>query len=234
MKLIVANLKMNQLYEDVLEYKSVIDKKYDNLVICPSYIYLDVLKCDKYHLGSQDGYYMDSGSYTGAVSFKQLKSIGVSYSIVGHSERRVKFNESDEEINKKIISICNNGMTAILCIGETELEKNDNLTYEKLKQNMDIALNGVNIDRVIIAYEPLWAIGSGVIPTIDEIENIHRFIKDYIKGKYNKEILVLYGGSVNYDNCKEISSIASVDGVLIGGASLDPNNLINIVEKIEM
>lgn len=231
-KLIVANLKMNLSKDDVKKYKDSFKKDYkDNLIICPSYIYLDLMISDFYNIGSQNGYYLDCGAYTGEVSFKQLSEIGVRYSIIGHSERRIIFNESDELISKKVDGCIKNNIIPIICVGETLEERNSSKTFEIIENQLKRSLSGLKLNSIIIAYEPVWAIGSNKTPSKDEIEEVHMYIKKTIKDIYNIECRVLYGGSVCLYNSKDIININGVDGLLIGSASLDPTNLLNIISS---
>lgn len=233
MKLLFANLKMNLTMDEVTNYKQVIEKSdITNLVICPSNIYLSLLKSNKYDLCSQNGYHIDNGAYTGEVSFYQLNSLGIKYSLIGHSERRHIFNENDDLISLKIDSCIKNNITPILCVGEAKEERERGKTIDVIVHQIDMALNNKNIDNIVIAYEPVWAIGTGLVPTLDEINEVHLRIKEMSK-KYNLNVNVLYGGSVNLSNIKEICSLDTVDGVLIGSASNNPNNLIDMYNQIK-
>lgn len=227
-KILVANLKMNLSRDEIINYKNILSNC-KNLIVCPSNIHLELLK-GSFSLGAQDGYYIDKGPYTGEVSFYQLKDM-VSYCIIGHSERRRLFGESDELIIKKLNSCINNGITPILCVGESIEEKNSGITFDVLKRQ----LSNLNISSsILIAYEPVYAIGTGVVPSNEDIEKAHLFIKEEIKKLYNVDVKVLYGGSVNLENAKSICSINNVDGLLIGGSSNDPNNMLNIINKINL
>ena len=207
-KLIVTNFKMNLSKEEVLEYKKIVENSdIKNLIISPSNIYLDLMSSNKYDLCVQNGYYEDFGTHTGEVSFKQLKSLGVKYSLIGHSETR---NMSNEDIPLKLKACINNGIVPILCVG-----------------------SGLKINDIIIAYEPTWAIGTGVTPSLENIKSVHTYIKNVLSKVYNIKCKVIYGGSVNVSNIKEICSIEEVDGVLIGSSSLNPNNLLKMYSKIK-
>lgn len=230
MKLIIANLKMNLTLDKILDYKKIINEKQEGLIIAPPYIYLDIMKSQNYDIASQDGYYVDSGAYTGEVSFNQLKSIGVNYSIIGHSERRQKFNESNNIVKEKYLSSIKNGITPIVCVGETKEERLSNKTFDIIEEEIKILLDA-KTESIIVAYEPIWAIGTGLTPTLEEIESVHKFIKDLIT-KYNLNSKILYGGSVNLNNIKEFSKSEHIDGFLIGSASLDPDNLLNMIKEI--
>lgn len=223
-KLMIANLKMNLTLEEIINYKQVIENNpIPNLLICPSSIHLSLLKSDKYELCSQNGYHIDKGAYTGENSFYQLKNLGINYSLIGHSERRNVFNEDDNLILLKVESCIKNGMIPILCIGEKKEERESGETFSVIEKQINTALSNKSVENIIIAYEPVWAIGTGLTPTIDDIEKVHLYIKNILK-----DVKVLYGGSVNLSNIKEICSVDAVDGVLIGGASNNPNNLIEM------
>lgn len=235
MKLIVGNLKMNLLKDDILNYlKDFKGQSFSNVIFCPSAIYLDYFITRGFKVGSQDVSFHINGAYTGDISASQLRSLGVNYSIIGHSERR-KYHQDDKYINEKLTCALNEEIVPILCIGEDLEEKNNNLTGNRLRQDIDNAFQNISselLKNVIIAYEPLWAIGTGVIPTNGEIHDIIAFIKNYVSKNYNIEIKVLYGGSVNNENITTLESIDNIDGYLVGGASLDTNKFIDLINKI--
>lgn len=229
-KLIVTNFKMNLSKEEVLEYKKIVENSdIKNLIISPSNIYLDLMSSNKYDLCAQNGYYEDFGTHTGEVSFKQLKSLGVKYSLIGHSETR---NMSNEDILLKLKSCINNGIVPILCVGNDINEKDTSKLFCILDKELKI-LSGLKINDIIIAYEPTWAIGTGVTPSLENIKSVHTYIKNVLSKAYNIKCKVIYGGSVNMSNIKEICSIEEVDGVLIGSSSLNPNNLLKMYNKIK-
>lgn len=229
-KLIVTNFKMNLSKEEVLEYKKIVENSdIKNLIISPSNIYLDLMSSNKYDLCAQNGYYEDFGTHTGEVSFKQLKSLGVKYSLIGHSETR---NMSNEDIPLKLKSCINNGIVPILCVGNDINEKDTSKLFCILDKELKI-LSGLKINDIIIAYEPTWAIGTGVTPSLENIKGVHTYIKNVLSKVYNIKCKVIYGGSVNMSNIKEICSIEEVDGVLIGSSSLNPNNLLKMYNNIK-
>ncbi len=238
-KMIVANFKMNLTYEECLEYLSVIKGKipnYLNVVICPSFPYLYLFKSNEFKLGAQNCYYLNKGSYTGEVSPIQLKSIGVEYIIVGHSERRTNFNENNMLINKKIKNVLNQNIKPIICIGETKEEKLLHKTMPIIKKQLEEALNDVELEMltdIIVAYEPIWSIGTGKIPTSNEINDATNFIKKILTTKYKvANPKVLYGGSVDQNNIKQIINLEAIDGVLIATASINAINFIEIFNNI--
>lgn len=225
MKILAANFKMNLTLNEINEY---IDKIKDidnkNIVLIPSNIYIPYFLNKKFSVGVQDAYYLDNGAFTGEVSAKQISSLGVNYAIIGHSERRMYFNETNDILNKKILSCESNGLKVIYCIGETKEERESNKTKEVLLKQLGEGLKGAS--EVIIAYEPRWAIGTNVTPTNEEIEDIISFIKS----KYNYK--VLYGGSTNDKNIASLNTISNVDGFLVGGASLDYDKFKKMIEIV--
>jgi triosephosphate isomerase len=231
---------MNKELDSIKEYIQAIKGKITdglNVVICPSFPYLNYFKSNEYKLGAQNCFYEKEGSYTGEVSPYQLKSIGVDYIIVGHSERRIKLNETDDMIAKKVYQVLKQNIKAILCIGESKSEKELHKTPIVIKKQLLNALDKVDNDMIedlVIAYEPVYAIGSGVIPKIDDIKEVIDYIKDIINNKYSyNKVKILYGGSVDKNNIKDIININGIDGVLIGGASLNPSEFIDILNQID-
>ena len=235
MKWIVSNHKMNLTKEEIENYVSQISslKSTNKLVFCPSNIYLPYFQNqENYELGVQNVADRKMGALTGEVAVEQLKSLNVSYVIIGHSVRRNILNESEEMIHQKIKLVLENDMIPILCIGEKEEEIPQR--EEILMAEIDSAfLQQSNLERLIIAYEPIWAIGTGKIPTPEEITTITEWIKDYIQKKYQVSCPVLYGGSVSVSNIDELSTVSNIDGYLIGGTSLDIEKLKVIIEKTE-
>lgn len=233
-KLIVGNIKMNMKFDDIasyLEYFKNINSK--NLVICPSYIYIPYFLKYNFDVGSQNVCAYSDGTYTGEVSASQLYSLGVRYTIVGHSERKIKLNESDFDINKKVISSINSKLNVILCIGET-LEEMDILEKNKMLKNQIVnALINVNdLNNVIIAYEPVWCVGTNKLPNNMEIERTIKYIKQLVFDMYNQNIRVIYGGSINEKNILKLNDIDVLDGFLIGSVSVDPSKFIQIINEV--
>ena len=233
MKLVVGNFKMNLTLSEVNEYIDYFkNKNYPNVVFAPSSIYLSRFVENNLKTSSQDVSFMNIGAYTGDISASQLKSIGVKYSIVGHSERR-KYYSDDKYVNSKLKELINNGITPILCIGETKEEKDNGITLDILKNEINMAFNGLsNLDSIIIAYEPIWSIGTGVIPTNDDINETISFIKDYINKKYNTNNKVLYGGSVSNKNINELEKINVIDGYLVGGCSIKKEDFDLLINSV--
>ena len=233
-KIIVGNIKMNMKFGEIPNYISFLKNfKNNNLIICPSYIYIPYFLNYGFHVGSQNVCASIEDGYTGEISAMQLHSIGVKYTLVGHSERRIKLKESDIEINKKIKSSLDSNLKVILCVGETEEEKQMLKKDVVLKRQIKNALFGVDdISNIIIAYEPVWSVGTNKLPSVEELIKTITYIKGLIYSMYNKEIKVLYGGSINTKNIDNLKNIKEIDGFLIGSASIDPSNFIQIVEKL--
>lgn len=229
--LIVANWKMNCFKAETERLLNQIKQNLsgnNQIVICPPHTMLSLAETSfigsNIKLGAQDCSFNDNGAFTGDISTTMLKDLGVEYVILGHSERRNYHNESNEIIKKKAEKAISCGLKPIICIGESLEQRNSGKTK-------DIVLNQINnclpnSDDYIIAYEPIWAIGTGLTPTLDEISEIHDFIAER---KQNIEIL--YGGSVNENNCHEIANIDNVAGFLVGGASLIAEKF-NIIAQV--
>ena len=238
MKLVVGNQKTYLNREQVLEFIEE-TKNYDcsNVIVCPSYIYLDLfLDKSNYMVGAQNVSEKGNGASTGEISAEQLSSLGVSYSIVGHSERRADQHETSEMLYNKIVKLLENDIIPIFCVGEHLEEKEKNVTKDVVgKQIMEVfdKLDTEKMEKIIIAYEPIWSIGTGKIPTNDEITDVTEYIKDLVQDKYGRRLAVLYGGSVNQKNIDTLNEIDVVDGYLIGGASTKPEEFLYIMSKCE-
>ena len=234
MKLVVGNFKMNLTLEEVNEYINYFKgKNYPNVVFAPSSIYLSKFVENNLKTSSQDVSFESIGAYTGDVSAIQLKSIGIDYSIVGHSERR-KYYSDDKYVNSKLKELINNNITPILCIGESKEEKDNGITLNILKKEIDMAFNGLSsLDSIIIAYEPIWSIGTGIIPTNDDINETISFIKKYISEKYHTSNKVLYGGSVSNKNINELEKINVIDGYLVGGCSIKKEDFDLLINSVQ-
>lgn len=238
-KLVVANLKMNLGLEAAQKYITTIKGQITNqllVIICPSFPFLSLFKSAEYQLGSQNTFYKKDGNYTGEVSPSQLKSLGVKYIIVGHSERRLIFHETNKIINQKVAAVLKENLYPILCVGENKEQKLLHKTPVVIKEQLNEALKKIDqemLNDVIIAYEPIWAIGTGLTPTPGEINSMGEFIKRVMSFEYNaNNTRVLYGGSINQNNIKSIFSLENIDGVLIGGAAVNPDLFIETLNKI--
>ena len=231
-KIIAANWKMNMTTTETKKFLNQIIKKIkiskNDIILCIPTINLFIAKNQtkntKIKIGAENFYFEDRGAYTGETSAEMLKDVGVDYVIIGHSERREIFKEDDLMINKKIKKAIKEKIKPIFCVGETLSEKETNKTFDKIKQQLINGLLGIEkkqISKIIIAYEPIWAIGTGKTATVEEMDEVCKFIKNEIKNIYDVEnIKVLYGGSVNEKNVENILKQKNIDGVLVGGASL--------------
>jgi triosephosphate isomerase len=230
---LVANWKLNGSKafntQWALEFlRNFNGNNFSSLGIAPPSLYIDhiktVLAGHEIMIGSQNIDLEQKGARTGEISAYMIKDLGCSFSIVGHSERRLMFHETNQMICQKLIQANNNCIIPILCIGESAEENQSNNTHNVLEQQIVEALRNANeLSSLIIAYEPVWAIGSGIIPKPEQINSIHEMIKDVVQSRFPKIGLesVLYGGSVNLENAPSLFGQKNVDGALIGGASLD-------------
>ncbi len=230
--IIALNNKCNLTKDEFILYKKELQKlkkKETEIILFPSSIYLSN-KIDNISIGSQNVSHYSSGPYTGEISAEQLKSLNVKYCLTGHSERREKFFETSDDINKKIRNLLNYEIIPILCIGEkkrSNLSKNKEIILDELKQSL-FGLSKEEIEKIIIAYEPVWSIGTGIIPTGEEISEIINSIKaNYPNNK------ILYGGSVNSDNVEMLNKENIIDGYLLGGLSLRLEKVQLLIDKIE-
>lgn len=236
-KIIIGNQKMYMSIGEVGEYLKQITGKIltSNVIICPSSIYIPYFLKHRYSVGIQNICAPTKGQYTGEISAKQASEIGLKYALVGHSERRIHFNEDKDIINQKIKNLLECKIIPILCIGETSEEKNLLKTNKILKSNIVSCLAGISTDdlqNVIIAYEPIWAIGTNRIPTVAEIKSNVKYIKDIVKAIYKIDIRVVYGGSVNPKNIEKLNRIDNLDGFLIGGSSTKAEEFLKIIEVV--
>lgn len=239
MKLLMCNLKTNKTLDEMIEYLNNISllQDKDNLIIFPSNLYLGTVKDYDLTFGSQDvSLYCDSSS-TGEITAKQVRSTGAKYTIIGHSERRDKFQEDEYLLSKKIKNALEANLNIIYCIGETLEEKQRHKTYHILEKQIAKIFNSLTMDemqKITIAYEPVWAIGNGNPAKVNEIEEINDFIKKIVLDYYAINIKVLYGGSVNSDNISSYANAKNIDGFLVGKASLNPLEVANMLEKINL
>ncbi len=234
-KYVVGNMKMMMNSSDLVGYLKKINSSIisDHVILCPTSIYTPYFLKQYYKVGLQNVYF-DSGAYTGEVSPFQAKSLGISCTLVGHSDRRINFKETDTVVNKKILTSLDAGLSVILCIGET-LEEHELLKTDRvLKKQITYALRYVkDLSRIMIAYEPVWAIGTKKFPKPDSIEASIRYIKDIIEKEYDyTDMKVLYGGSVDTKNIKSIASVPNLDGVLVGSASCNADEFLKIIEVV--
>lgn len=238
MKLVVGNQKTYLNRFDVIDFiNNTSDVDCSRAVVCPSDLYLDIyLEKSKYVVGAQNVSCKGNGASTGEISAEQINSIGASYCIVGHSERRSDQHETSDMFVLKIKNLLEYNITPIFCVGENLEQKERDASKDvvgkqvlEVFENLDIE----TMEKIIIAYEPIWSIGTGKIPINEDIEDVVSYIKDLVQDKFGKRVAVLYGGSVNMKNVDTLNTIDVVDGYLIGGASTKPEEFKYIMEKCE-
>lgn len=235
MKYLICNFKNKLLKEEIIKYNNRlgdIETKV-KLVLCPPSIYLSLFDKTGYDLGVQDiSSFMDK-TITGEIEASQVKSLGATYVIVGHSERRMYKHEINIDFINKINNALENKLNVIYCIGETLSDKENGSTYEVLEKQISEVLNNVEIKNIMIAYEPVWAIGTGNVPSVKEIKENIEFINDLLYEKYEIKLDILYGGSVNDENIEELCGIKGLSGFLVGGASLDVDKVKGMILEME-
>lgn len=246
--IIAGNWKMYKTVEETIEFatslksvlKDVPDDKVE-IVICPPFVNLQaassIIKGSNIKLGAQNLFPKQEGAYTGEISPLMLRSIGCSYVIIGHSERREYFKETNEFVNEKVKSAIEYGLTPIMCVGEKLEEREKGLTFDVVKDHVVNGLKGISSERVqhvVIAYEPVWAIGTGKTATPQQAEEVHKFIRKQISELYDEQtsqaIRIQYGGSVKPENIKDLMACENIDGALVGGASLKVDSFEQIVK----
>jgi len=240
--LIAGNWKMNKTNNEAIDLarRIVLNTKgieKIDIVICPPFTALapvyDAIKDSNVRPGAQNMYYEDEGAYTGEISGKFLKAMGCEFIIIGHSERRKYFSESDTDVNKKIKKALGFGITPIVCVGETLEEREKGKTEDVVKKEIIGALQEqTDKEKIIFAYEPIWAIGTGKTAQPEDANKIHNLIRNIIKTDFGMDetvVRVLYGGSVNPSNAEALMSQPDIDGSLVGGASLDAKSFVEII-----
>ncbi len=247
-KLVAGNWKMNKSFSEAEELLFDISEELQNnnskaeVVICPPYLYLematDIAAEGDFAIGAQNVSSFEKGTYTGEISAGMLHKMDVSYCIVGHSERRQYFNETNQVVAEKIKQLISNDITPIFCCGEKLEDRESGKHFEVVKSQIKEALFDLESDKisnVIIAYEPVWAIGTGKTATPEQAQEMHEFIRNTIKDKFTEKvsenITILYGGSCNAKNAKELFACKDIDGGLIGGASLVAEDFVKIVNS---
>lgn len=242
--IIAGNWKMNKTRDEALQFiyavkDNVVSNEEVESVICAPFPYLRCLvkrQGSQLRIGAQNMHFEASGAFTGEVAPEMLGNIGVSYVVLGHSERREMFNETDATVNKKVHAAFAQQLTPIVCVGES-LENRENGTTNEVVENQTIAaLNGLTaeqVKQVVLAYEPIWAIGTGRTATAKQANETIGYIRQVVGSTYGQEVAdairIQYGGSVNPSNIKELMSQEHIDGALVGGASLDPQSFLSLV-----
>ena len=243
-KVIAGNWKMNMLPNEAIsmitELSAEVKDTENEVVLCVPYtdLFYALLTAQgsNIKIGAQNMHYEEKGAYTGEVSAKMLKSIGVEYVIIGHSERRQYFCETDETVNKKIKTAFGNDLKPIVCVGESLEERESGKTFEIIKNQTEKALDGLNekqVEKTIIAYEPIWAIGTGKTATSQDANEACKKIREKIAEIYGQNVanrvIIQYGGSMKPENAKELLEMSDIDGGLVGGASLKAESFAKIV-----
>lgn len=242
--IIAGNWKMNKTYseaKDLLNEIAALELNSEvEAVVCPPFTNLalakELLKDTNVEVGAQNAYFENSGAFTGEVSPAFIKDLGVKYVILGHSERREYFGESDELINKKVKAVLEAGLSPILCCGETLEERESNSQEAVVKAQLEVDLKDIcecEFGNIVIAYEPIWAIGTGKTASADDAEEMCAFIRGYVKEAFGEnaaeKVRIQYGGSVKPNNVQEIMSKENIDGALVGGASLEADSFSQLV-----
>jgi triosephosphate isomerase len=229
---------VNGLKRDLFD----LDSQNIDIVICPAFTALsevsEVIADSNIQLGSQDVYWQEEGAFTGEVSCAMIKDAGCQFVIIGHSERRQYFGETNESVNKKLKAALKHELTPIVCVGETLSERENGKTFQVLDDHIHNGLKDISEEdllKIIIAYEPVWAIGTGKTATASQAQEAHKYIRDLLKEMYNRstadKIRIQYGGSVKPQNIIELLKEPDVDGALVGGASLEAGSFSEIVKK---
>jgi triosephosphate isomerase len=243
--IVAGNWKMhNTIAESIALARAVKEGtaglKNGEVVVAPPFTALhsvgEALKGSAVTLAAQNMFFEDKGAFTGEVSPVMLKDAGCTYVIVGHSERRKYFLESDETVNLKVKKALISGLKAIVCVGETDEDRQQGVTQTVVARQVRGALSGIEeMNDIVLAYEPVWAIGTGKVATSAQAEDVHAFIRRLLKERYGSaadDVRILYGGSVTKDNIAELAAIEDIDGALVGGASLKPEGFLGIISRM--
>jgi triosephosphate isomerase len=243
--IIAGNWKMFKTVEESLAFVEQVKGKAEvagvESVICAPFTNLpelvEAVKGTSLKVGAQNMHFADSGAYTGEISGGMLKALGVDYVIIGHSERRAYFLETDEIVNKKVLAAYSHGLTPIVCVGESLEEREAGQTKDVCKVQTEAALQGLTSEQatqIVIAYEPIWAIGTGKSSTSEDANEVIAYIREVVASQFSAEVAdavrIQYGGSVKPANIQEYMSASDIDGALVGGASLEPDSYIQLVE----
>lgn len=246
-KIVIGNWKMNLTPSEALSFAETLNQKLEtyedtDIAICPTFVALKEVKellaksCIK--VGAQNVHFEDSGAYTGEISVGMLKDIAIDYCIIGHSERREYFNETDKGVNQKAKKLLENNIIPVICVGENKEERESKIHFEVVEKQVKLALENIskeNVTKCIIAYEPIWAIGTGITATNEEAEEMCKYIREVVASIYDldvaEKVRILYGGSVNKENAGNILNQPNIDGALVGGASLKLD-FIDIIKSV--
>ncbi len=248
-KIIAGNWKMNKTNSEAAAFASDLKTKIASIqktemVVCPPFtalaIVAETLRGSRVKVGAQNLFWEPSGAFTGEISTAMIESTGCQYVIIGHSERRQYFGETNQTVNKKIKQTLTTRLMPIVCIGETLQQRQNGQTEQVVRTQMVEGLEGLAADqvqRLVIAYEPVWAIGTGVTATPEQAEEVHFYIRELLRKQYDGRIAeaipILYGGSVKPDNIQDLISKPDIDGALIGGASLNVDGFVQMIKVSE-
>jgi triosephosphate isomerase len=243
--LIAGNWKMVKTCAEAVETAAILKALVKgvsevDIMIAPSFTSLslvsEVLSGSNIHLGAQNISWHEEGAYTGEISPAMVVSTGCDHVIIGHSERRQYFHETDETVNKRIVAAIKHDLVPVFCVGETETEREANITFSVLDKQVTTGLQSIaleDLSKLVIAYEPVWAIGTGKTATTEQAQEVHQFLRSQLEKAYGSafagSVRILYGGSVKPNNVTELMSMPDVDGGLVGGASLDAKTFSEIV-----
>ena len=244
--IIAGNWKLNKTSHEAILLVSelkreIVDVEGVDIVLCPPFTALadvaDALTDTNIALGAQNVFWEDAGAFTGEISAPMLKDLGVTYVIIGHSERRQYFHETNETVNKRLRAALKHGLVPIVCVGENLAQRESNKTFDVIRDHCEGSLSGLSAEemgKVVMAYEPVWAIGTGKTATPEQAQEVHVFIRQLLGKMFNPDVAnsvrIQYGGSVTPDNIVSLMGQADIDGALVGGASLKAPSFAAIVK----
>jgi triosephosphate isomerase len=246
--LLAGNWKMNKTVSEAINFakvlkNSVTDITNVDILICPPFTALyavsNEIKDSNINMGAQNIFWESKGAFTGEISPLMINDVDCSYTLIGHSERRQYFGETNETVNKKIKIALEIGLIPILCVGESLQEREDNVTFNIIEKQVKEGLTGLSVEQatsLVIAYEPIWAIGTGKTATPEQAQEVHSFIRKVYKNIYKNaadKIRILYGGSVNLSNVSELMKQSDIDGGLVGGASLEVESFTKLIKYLK-
>ena len=240
--MMAGNWKLNKTITEAVDLAkklkgSLANVKDKDVVVCPTFVCLqavaDALSDSEISVGAQNLFWEDSGAFTGEVSAPMIKSAGASHVIIGHSERRQYFGETDDTVNKKLLAALKHCLFPIVCVGETLAEREKAITFKVIERQIKEGLKSLtpeNWQSIVIAYEPVWAIGTGKTASKEQAQEVHAFIRGLLPKEVAPQVRILYGGSVKPDNTKELMGQPDIDGALVGGAALKAEDFTKIVK----
>ncbi|MFH1542138.1 MAG: triose-phosphate isomerase [bacterium] len=240
--IMAGNWKLQKLESEAVDFVKelkplVADVKDREILVCPTFVCLskvsDVVRGSNISLGAQNIYWEDAGAFTAEVSGPMIKAVGCSHAIIGHSERRQYFGETNETVNKRTKAALKHGLTAVVCVGETLAQREANETMKIVESQVKEGTAGLSTadwDSIVIAYEPVWAIGTGKTASPEQAQEVHKFIRGLLPKEVADKVRILYGGSVNPANVKQLMAQPDIDGGLVGGASLKVDSFVQLIK----